>query len=96
MQKYKTPTVLSVDLVIWSTKVKQDISLLITDTVMILILGQIVWANNADPDQTALRGALRSGQHCLLFNLHLFDRITLKDHALTKILINPVCKYPSE
>ena len=55
---YKTPTFLSVDLVIWSTKVKQDISLLITDMVMILILGQIVWANNADPDQTAVRGAV--------------------------------------
>ena len=80
MQKYKTPTVLSVDLVIWSTKVKQDISLLITDTIMILILGQIVWANNADPDQTAFRGAVNEqsdqGPHCLLFNLHLFDRIT--------------------
>ena len=80
MQKYKTPTVLSVDLVIWSTKVKQDISLLITDTIMIVILGQIVWANNADPDQTAPRGAVNEqsdqGPHCLLFNLHLFDRIT--------------------
>ena len=80
MQKYKTSTVLSVDLVIWSTKVKQDISLLITDTIMILILGQIVWANNADPDQTALRGAVNEqsdqSPHCLLFNLHLFDRIT--------------------
>ena len=50
MQKYEAPSVLSVDLVIWSTKVKQDISLLITYTVMILILGQIVWPNNEDPD----------------------------------------------
>ena len=48
--KTSTSTVLSVDLVIWSTNVKQDISLLITYTVMILILGQIVWANNAVPD----------------------------------------------
>ena len=72
MQKYKTPTVLSVDLVIWSTKVKQDISLLITDTVMILILGQIVWANNADPDQTALRGAVRSGPSLLAIQFASF------------------------
>ena len=36
-----------------------------------------VWANNADPDQNAPRGEEQSDQglHCLLFRLHLLDKI---------------------
>ena len=39
-----------------------------------------VWANSADPDQTAPRGAVKQsdqGLYCLLFHLHLFDEIGL-------------------
>ena len=34
-----------------------------------------VWANSADPDQTALEEQSDQGLHCLLFHLHLFDEI---------------------
>ena len=38
-----------------------------------------VWANSADPDQTApLEEQSDQGLHCLLFNLHHFDQITLR------------------
>ena len=35
-------------------------------------LDKRVWANSAEPDQTA---PLDQGFHCLLFHLHLFDNI---------------------
>ena len=35
----------------------------------------MVWANSADLDQTAPRGASDQGIHCLLFPLHLIDKI---------------------
>ena len=34
-----------------------------------------VWANSADPDQTA--PISDQGLHCLLFHRHLFDKIPL-------------------
>ena len=35
-----------------------------------------VWANSADPDQTAPRSSpSNQGLHCLLFHLHVFDKI---------------------
>ena len=38
---------------------------------------RLVWANSADPDQTAplLEEQSDQGLHCLLFPLHLFDEI---------------------
>ena len=33
------------------------------------------WANSADPDQTAPRGAVWSGLHCLPFRLHRLDSL---------------------
>ena len=44
-------------------------------TVMILIFQTDIWANSADPDQTAPRGGSDQGLHCLLFQLRLFDKI---------------------
>ena len=38
-------------------------------------LDKQVWANSADPDQTALEEQSDQGLHCLLFHLHLFDEI---------------------
>ena len=35
---------------------------------------RLVWANSADPDQIASVGS-DQGLHCLLFHLHLFDKI---------------------
>ena len=38
-------------------------------------LDRQVYANSVDPDQTAARGAVWSGLHCLPLHLHLLDAL---------------------
>ena len=42
------------------------------------------WANSVDPDQTALWEQSDQGLHCLLFHLHLLDKLLYGKTALFK------------